>query len=463
MKAMKLLAAGVALASFPAWATVPTVSNVHMSQPNGTREVTITYNLDAAAVVTLDIQTNATANAAADDPGWTSIGGEGIWNAYGDVWKKVNAEGGASFSGTIKWRPDLSWPDYKILGNGARAKLTAWSLNNTPDFMVVHLDVANAEPNYYPAKEFLPGSEYGQKGAITNNPAYKTTKLLMRKIMAAGVQWTMGSTESECTATTERTRETTHLVTLTNNYYIGVFEITQKQWKMVWPDSAATAYHTADGEDESRAGEHELRPMEQVSYNEIRNSSNTTAVAGNQYPNPPNDDSFLGRLRALTDGINFDLPSEAQWEFACRAGNGDGLWGNGQPIKQTVTQSNRNSLSAVQLGLPGRCGLAKSNVAVEQGGTSIVGTYAPNSWDIYDMHGNVWELCLDKWQNDVSSLAGAVVTGMNDTSGTLAATRGAGYNSYASRHRSAYRDAMVRPSVRDEIVGFRVICTTGLN
>ena len=63
----------------------PSVSGVTMTQAND-RMVTIEYTLaDGPAVITLDVQTNATPNAAADDPGWTTIGGEAIWNAAGDV------------------------------------------------------------------------------------------------------------------------------------------------------------------------------------------------------------------------------------------------------------------------------------------------------------------------------------------------------------------------------------------
>ena len=138
-------------------AAVPHVTSVAMSQAND-RLVTITYTLsDAPAVVTVDVQTNAAANAANDDPGWTSIGGEAIWNAMGDVWKKVGdgLASGQSASCTITWHPDHSWPDHKIEGNRTRAVVTAWALENTPDYMVVDLVAPNVV-RYYPAVDFLP-------------------------------------------------------------------------------------------------------------------------------------------------------------------------------------------------------------------------------------------------------------------------------------------------------------------
>ena len=241
-----------AVAALPLMAvTVPTVSSVTMTQPESSRRVTISYNIDAEAVVTIDVQTNATANAEATDPGWTSIGGAAVCNATGDVWKKVS-----SGSHTITWRPDLSWPDHKVADGCARAVVTAWALDNTPDYMAVDVSSA-AQPDtqsYYPAADFVPGG--------VSNGLYKTTMLLMRKIMAKDVKWTMGSTTLE-TQERKSPRENTHQVSLTNNYYIGVYEVTWSQWSQIATNSGASAYFTTD---------RFMRPVDFVSYNEICNT-----------------------------------------------------------------------------------------------------------------------------------------------------------------------------------------------
>ena len=196
---LTIAALGAAL-SLCASVPVPQVSAVSMSQnPNG--EATIHYSLSSAsAVITLDIQTNATGGA------WASIGGAAVSLAQGDVWKVV-----ATGSHRIKWNGASCWADNKIPASGIRAVVTAWTLDNTPDYMVVDIS-DGAQPNtqrYYPSVDFLPG------GLLANDD-YRTTKLVMRKIMAKGVEWTMGSTTLE----TQRndSREATHLVTLTNNY-----------------------------------------------------------------------------------------------------------------------------------------------------------------------------------------------------------------------------------------------------
>ena len=90
--------------------------------------------------------------------------------------------------------------------------------------------------------------------------------------------------------------------TLTRSFYMGVFEVTQRQWELV--TGSNPSQYKGD-----------MRPVEQVSWNTIRGDSSTY-----NWPGSANVDSnsFVGRLQAHT-GLNFDLPADAQWECACRA------------------------------------------------------------------------------------------------------------------------------------------------
>ena len=388
----------------------PVVSGVTMAQAND-RKVTIEYTLaDGPAVITLDVQTNATPNAAADDPGWTSIGGEAIWNATGDVWKKVEGD----TTHTITWRPDQSWPGHKITGNGARAVVTAWATNNTPDYMVVDL-IAGESVRFYPAADFLPKSAYDQAGAaVTNNRAFKTSKIVMRKIMAAGVPWIMGSSESEVGRNSD---ETAHEVTLADNFYIGVFEVTRGQWGYV-TGTAVTA------------GEEALPANNNLPSNHIIG-----------------DTQFLGKLNAKT-GLSFTLPAEAQWEFAARAGHGDGYWGDGTRL--ALVKSGNDYVDA-NLDNYGRYkySTVSGNTLAE------VGSFHPNSWGLYDMAGNLKEWCLDRYVADITGNSdGHVMTG-----GSKYVLRGGGYNQPADQARPAWRSSYHAANVG---FGFRVACPVGI-
>ena len=367
-----LAAGALALTSLAAFADgMPEVSGVTMAQNANTRLVTIEYVLTSApAVVTVDIETNVTGDV------WASIGGEHV-RVSGDAFKKISTDG----VHRITWRPDIYWPDHRVAECGVRAVVKAWACNNTPDYMVVDIS-EGAQPNtqeYYPSADFLPGG-------LLANPAYRTSRLVMRKIMAKDVTYTMGSVnESGRNSATEGT----HSVTLTNNFYMAVFETTQAQYQLImkrstssWASDASVYAPSAF----SYAPDSAMRPVENVSMDRIRWWGNA-----NFWPNAPHQYTFMACLRNATGIDDFDLPCEAQWEYASRAGHGENVWGNGAAYTNKTTDA----------GLPGRYA---SNGGTYSGsestltasfGTAIVGSYAPNDWGLYDMHGNVQEFCND--------------------------------------------------------------------
>lgn len=184
-------------------------------------------------------------------------------------------------------------------------------------------------------------------------------------------------------------RSTFREVTLSEDYWIGVFEITQKQWYLMtgkWPSAfSAEAYR-------------EMRPVESVSYWSIRASggwpTNTSVGV----------DGFLGKLHAWT-GCLLDLPTEAQWEFAGRAGT---LYSfnDGRRVSGTFNRNSPTVLADLDvLGrYAGNGGTLPSGItastATPTNGTAIVGSYRPNAWGLYDIHGNVSEFCLNWWLNN---------------------------------------------------------------
>ena len=138
---------------------------------------------------------------------------------------------------------------------------------------------------------------------VTNNVKYKTTHLVMRKIPAANKVWTMGALPTE--SGYQSSTETNHLVKLTQNYYMGVFEMTQKQYMLLVGNNPSSGTSAEDAD---------IRAANNVQYGRESANNNNTAWEA------------VKKIRAKTENNSFILPTEAQWEFACRAGSATGLY-----------------------------------------------------------------------------------------------------------------------------------------
>ena len=147
--------------------------------------------------------------------------------------------------------------------------------------------------------------------------------------------------------------------------------------------------------------------------------------------------SFPGRLRAKTGLAGFDLPTEAQWECACRAGTTTAL-NNGRDLSSEKG-------ACLNLNEVGRY-CENSNHT-----TQAAGGKRPNAWDLYDMHGNVLELCRD-WQGDCS---GDAIVPVGLSSGRYRVSRGGTWANYALGCRSADRGVSAHGN-RDSYSGFRL-------
>ncbi len=411
-----------------------TVSDVTLVQDVHTRTVEVTYSVSDACVVTLDIQTNSAA-------GWISIGAENLGpHLSGDVNVKV-----AAGNRKICWQPDRSWSGHKIDGANARAVVTAWDLNDLPDYMVVDLITTNSVFFYTSAAE-LPGG--------LGDARYRRSHIAMRRVHAAQRPWRMGGRVGEpgqiyvyySTYTTNSASETPHEVTLTADYYMSVFEVTQGQYKQVTKGNPSTF----PGYEDSWA-----RPVENISWNTLR---------GAHWPDNvnPSASSFFGKLRTHANIVDsFDLPTEAQWEYACRAGTGAGL-NDGRDLGTTLDGNWFRKATELDR-LAWSQNNATSDTVDNVAQTHPVGLKPANAWGFYDMHGNVAEFCLDIYRatmpaDSVIDPIGPALVDTEYASGSREyVNRGGSYAGYAHASRCASR-TKYNCTWPASSLGFRLCC-----
>ena len=272
---------------------------------------------------------------------------------------------------------------------------------------------------------------YTNKAPDLDDDTCRTTELWLRKISVG--TFMMGQAENEAPNAVENRQE----VTLTDDFYIGVFECTQKQWELVMGSNPS-------------AFKGDCRPVESVSYDMIRGAGEQAGAGWPTYGHNVDISSFMGKLQGKT-GLVFDLPTEAQWEYACRAGT------------STALNSGKNLISVDQDTAMDEVGRYYCNKSDGKGGYSEhtkVGSYLRNAWGLYDMHGNVGEWCLDWWGGSVPSTATNPVgptTGREHVyrGGSMAFTSTGNAIACRSVSRSIINNSSFNG--RTSIIGFRIV------
>ena len=189
-----------------------------------------------------------------------------------------------------------------------------------------------------------------------------------------------------------------HIVTLTKPFYLGKFEVTQEQWQTVMESNPSDFKGPK-------------LPVEQVSWIDCQ--------------------SFLAKLQYKT-GRKFALPTEAQWEYACRAG--------------TTTHYSFGDSDA-----------SLGEYAWFSGNSHPVGEKKPNPWGLCDMHGNLWEWCAD-WYGGY--LSGDATDPQGSSSGSYRVLRGGAWTCTADSLRSAFR-SIYTPGNRNNYIGLRCVMVMG--
>ncbi len=229
--------------------------------------------------------------------------------------------------------------------------------------------------------------------------------------------FTMGSPASEVDRSSDEGPQT--IVTITKGFWMSKYETTQEEYLAVMGSNPSG--FTGDPQ----------RPVEQMSWFDATNYCVKLTAR----------ERVAGRL---PQGYEYRLPTEAEWEYACRAGT-------------TTATAFGNSLSSTQANFDGNYpynGAAKGPCLAR---TTKVGSYAPNAWGLYDLHGNVWEWCLD-WYGPYPG--GSVADPRGPNTGSSRVFRGGSWDYVGGFCRAAFRNGN-SPGTRSILIGFRSVLAPG--
>ncbi len=276
-------------------------------------------------------------------------------------------------------------------------------------FMVLLITVVIAAKETKP--EESDATKQQRKAAKADDlPLEKTIELgnevTMTVVYIPAGEFEMGSPPTEPKKDND---EGQHRVKLTKAFYMGKFEVTQLQYRVIMHQN------------KSKFGGDKL-PVENVNWHQAR--------------------QFLKRLSDKT-GMKFRLPTEAEWEYACRAGTTTAF---------NVGTTLDSSLANYKAKTPYADGVAGEYLKR----TNNVGYYPPNAFGLYDMHGNVWEWCSDLYNKDYYKISPLVDPKGSQKSNSGRVIRGGAWNKKAYKCRSADRNHRW-PKTNQPHIGFRVV------
>ena len=418
----------------------PAIANVRLSQDASTRTVSVAYDIvGAPAVVTLDgITTNGAAVAEGD-----------LLNVSGAVNRLVQA--GAD--NVLRWQPPQAMGFGPFPPGAVGVSLKAWATNAPPDWMVVDLCVTN-RVRYYASSNAVPGG--------LADVRYKTSYLVLCRIPAAGVTWRMGSPSTEAESSKYRASEHTRSVRLDEDYYLGLYPVTFRQFYYL----NGNADYLQGDQFAAVGGSDDDWPVSGIQYVVLRSwmhdnrygCTDNCGVHNNYWPrdghaidganarkclhtggeNAGANLTYTPCLRTMRDkyGLSFDLPTDAQWEFACRGG-------------ATAYESRYGELDDIAWHL-----FNSSNATHNCCVPHPVGLKKPNGYGLCDMTGNILELCLDFYADAENSGVAAVdppgpTAPINDRNARRV-SRGGTFDSPAELCRSAARKGISCASVHND-------------
>jgi uncharacterized protein (TIGR02996 family) len=247
--------------------------------------------------------------------------------------------------------------------------------------------------------------------------------MLLAHIPAGKFQ--MGSPEDE--KNREADEGPQHEVVITESFFLGVYPITQEQYQTVMGENSS---HFTDRSGlEYMASLRRIYPVEQVSWEEAVEFCRRLSV----------------RAEETSARRTYRLPTEAEWEYACRAG-----------AACSTSFFFGDSLSSTQANFNGDYPYGDAGLGPNLQRPSVVGSYQPNAFGLYDMHGNVWEWCRDWYDENYYSQSPAQDP-KGPEQGAFRVLRGGSWFNPGADCRSAVRGEG-EPGNRNHYIGFRVVC-----
>jgi formylglycine-generating enzyme required for sulfatase activity len=218
-----------------------------------------------------------------------------------------------------------------------------------------------------------------------------------------------------------------HLVTVPT-FCMGKYPITQEQWRVV----ANLPAVNRELQSNPSGFKGDLRPVERVSWLDAQ--------------------EFCARV---STGREYRLPSEAEWEYACRAGTITPFH-FGETI--TTNLANYRGIYNSEHEWPGFYGRGPKGIYRKE--TTPAGTFSPNIFGLYDMHGNIWEWCLDHYHSDYEGapIDGSAWINPDAEQDAARVLRGGSWGDNPQNCRSAYRSGNGNPDIQGSNIGFRVVC-----
>ena len=241
--------------------------------------------------------------------------------------------------------------------------------------------------------------------------------------------FTMGSPTNEA----ERDgKESQHTVTISRGFWIGKYLVTQGDYLAVM-GSNPSYFTAANGYSDDAT-----LPVEQVSWNDATNY----CVLRTQ------QERAAGRI---STNCAYRLPTESEWEYAARAGTMTAFY------LGSILESGDANFNGIY-GYDADSGSVLNSGGINLQTTTPVGSYAASPWGLYDMIGNVWELCQD-WFGTYPT--GSVIDPQGPATGMYRVIRGGDWNNYAVYSRSAERNIVSSPSFKYYTIGLRVVLAQG--